>query len=173
MVVLGIRDGLASAHVAISKFISWVKRHFVWGIILGIIFFFGIWKEPVYTGTLTGGVIMGVVAVMRRKQMASRGIIIWCIIAIGLITWKPMIIHVISHGEVSVTLTKSPDERLGERLIYTDSGTFRVADVPLAGQFRASDVWGKFDRGKTCQIEYYGLRSGWFSLYPTVIDARC
>lgn len=56
--------------------------------------------------------------------------------------------------------------------IYTEGGekctTFGLADNFLAGNFNASDMYGKIQVGKTYSFKTVGIRNGFFSSFPEI-----
>lgn len=56
--------------------------------------------------------------------------------------------------------------------IYTDGGpectTFGLADNLFAGNFNASDMYGKIQVGKTYSFKTVGVRNGFFSSFPEI-----
>ena len=59
-----------------------------------------------------------------------------------------------------------------EYLIFTDAGTFKVADTLFFGNFKSSDVYGKIERGGTYKMRVVGWRVGFWSMYPNVIKVE-
>lgn len=64
-------------------------------------------------------------------------------------------------------------ERVNDRdssyyLVFTDKGTFRVADSLWVGRWNSSDLYGSIEPGHRYDIKAYGLRIPLFSSYPNI-----
>lgn len=57
-----------------------------------------------------------------------------------------------------------------EYLVYTDTGTFKLADSYVHWRFNTSDVYGKVKECTRYDITYYGYRFGFTSDYPNIIS---
>lgn len=106
---------------------------------------------------------------LREKRWPIK--LAWAFLILAII-WTPLWINLIANEKLTVTLTKTPDERTGRRLVYTNDETFEVKDVPFAFQFTSSDLWGKLDsKGSMFRVRVYGIRFGPSSTYRTIISA--
>lgn len=60
--------------------------------------------------------------------------------------------------------------------IYTEGGdqcsTFGLADNLLAGNWNASDMYGKIQVGKTYSFKTVGARNGFLSMFPEITKAE-
>ena len=58
-------------------------------------------------------------------------------------------------------------------LIFTESETFENTDTILALKFDSSDVYGKLEPGKTCDLVVTGFRIPFMSAYRNILSANC
>lgn len=55
-------------------------------------------------------------------------------------------------------------------LVFTDQGTFRLADALTLGRFNSSDLYGQIRVCHRYELEHYGWRNGFTSTYPNIAD---
>lgn len=58
-----------------------------------------------------------------------------------------------------------------EMRVYTDCGTFVIDDNFVAG-FNSADRYAQLTPGKRYEIESGGYRSGFWSMFPSILDAK-
>ena len=54
--------------------------------------------------------------------------------------------------------------------MFTDKGTLKLEDDFFRGNFESSDVYGKLKIDSTYTIKTSGIRIGFFSMYPNIIN---
>ncbi len=146
-----------------------LTHHWRWLLPVVLVLGLGLW---VFFWYLLPVVLAGLVMLVALALGARRWALVAGLVMIGFLVWKPALILIFSRTE-EVVITREPDERRGQRLVYTDKGTYKVKDVPLLFQFSSSDMWGMFTRGRECTISSYGIRLGLLSRYPTIYRAKC
>ena len=55
-------------------------------------------------------------------------------------------------------------------LVYTDNGTFKVADTYVFFRFNSADTYGKIMPGQTYKAKVAGWRVPLFSMYKNIIE---
>lgn len=55
-----------------------------------------------------------------------------------------------------------------EYLIFTEAGTFKLTDSIFAGRWSSSDAYGRVKRCHRYEIDSYGWRLPFFSVYPNI-----
>lgn len=75
----------------------------------------------------------------------------------------------------AVTVTVEEKERIqdGESskyLIFTDKGVFENTDTLLRWKFNSSDVYSALKVGKEYDVDVYGWRVPFFSVYPNIVS---
>jgi len=104
-------------------------------------------------------------------------------ILIGVLVFSFVVIFQISRfsNKKSVTSKVEDKERIVKTsdgrtesyyLIFTDSGTFKLEDELLHGNFNSSDWYGKIKRDSTYTFTVIGFRIGLFSEYPNIVDIK-
>lgn len=83
-------------------------------------------------------------------------------------TWPHLI-----RGESDVLVNKTEQRCEGQKtcqyLVFTDKGVFRNADSKLLElKWNSSDLYGELVAGRRFRISYYGVRFGFFSMYPNI-----
>jgi hypothetical protein len=63
-------------------------------------------------------------------------------------------------------------EQGSEARVYTDCGTFIVADSLTRGTFTSADTFGAIEEGKTYRLTYHGWRNGLLSMFPNITEAK-
>jgi translation elongation factor P/translation initiation factor 5A len=58
-------------------------------------------------------------------------------------------------------------------LVFTDRETFENVDSILALKFNSSDVYGRINKGATCDFVVTGFRVPLFSMYRNILRANC
>uniref|UniRef100_A0AAU6W4A6 Uncharacterized protein n=1 Tax=Pseudomonas phage Cygsa01 TaxID=3138529 RepID=A0AAU6W4A6_9VIRU len=77
------------------------------------------------------------------------------------------------RGEADVLINKT-EQRCEEGtkckyLVFTDQGVFKNTDSKLLEfKWNSSDLYGELVAGKRFHIRYYGVRFGFFSMYPNI-----
>lgn len=89
-----------------------------------------------------------------------------------------------TEGSTQITVTDK------ERIVETDGETttskylvfgrdahnntqvFENTDSLLRGKFNSSTIQGQLVQGCTYEVDHFGWRSGFFSMYPNIYDAR-
>ncbi|QGJ92459.1 hypothetical protein SEA_WYATT2_55 [Mycobacterium phage Wyatt2] len=56
--------------------------------------------------------------------------------------------------------------------ISTSCGAFDVEDALEVGHFNSYDLWAKLEEGKTYDLKVGGIRNGFFSMFPTVLEVK-
>lgn len=54
-------------------------------------------------------------------------------------------------------------------LVFTDKGVFENVDSHLELKWNSSDLYGELVVGQKFRIDYYGVRFGFFSMYPNIV----
>lgn len=77
-----------------------------------------------------------------------------------------------------VTATITDKERIVTRedsyyLIFTDDEVFRNSDSLLELKFNSSDIQGAAKVGSTCQMNVYGFRVSFLSMYRNITEIHC
>lgn len=58
-------------------------------------------------------------------------------------------------------------------LVFTDKGVFRNTDSKLLEfKWNSSDLYGDLVAGQRYTIRYYGVRFGFFSMYPNIVAVK-
>lgn len=55
--------------------------------------------------------------------------------------------------------------------VYTDCGVFSVEDRMFLGKFNSADTYAAIEVGKTYLITSVGVRNGFFSMFPNIVEA--
>lgn len=55
-------------------------------------------------------------------------------------------------------------------LVFTDEGTFKLADSLAFGRFNSSDIYGRIKEGRTYEFAVAGWRLPIFSQYPNIVS---
>lgn len=81
-----------------------------------------------------------------------------------------------ARGSAVVTINDKESVNRGESghqyRVYTDKGTFRIADSLLEGKFASADLYGSLKEGERYRIEYYGWRMPLVSAMPNIVKAE-
>ncbi|WP_124712992.1 hypothetical protein [Mycolicibacterium nivoides] len=56
--------------------------------------------------------------------------------------------------------------------ISTTCGAFDVEDAIEVGHMNSYDLWAKLEEGKSYDLKVGGLRNGFFSMFPTVLEVK-
>jgi hypothetical protein len=77
------------------------------------------------------------------------------------------------RGEADVVVNKTEQrcekETACKYLVFTDQGVFKNTDSKLLEfKWNSSDLYGELLAGKRYHIRYYGIRFGFFSMYPNI-----
>ncbi|QOC56719.1 hypothetical protein SEA_TYSON_54 [Mycobacterium phage Tyson] len=77
------------------------------------------------------------------------------------VTSKDMLYDSDSEGKITRT-----------KRISTSCGAFNVEDALSVGHFNSYDLWAKLQEGKTYDLKVGGIRNGFFSMFPTVLEVK-
>ena len=75
----------------------------------------------------------------------------------------------------TIEVTIQDKERINTKedsyyLVFTDKGTLKLEDDFFRGNFESSDMYGKLKIDSTYIIKTSGIRIGFFSMYPNIIN---
>ncbi len=57
-------------------------------------------------------------------------------------------------------------------LVYTSETTYEIEDSIIKKRFNSSDVYGAIEIGETYEFTICGVRSGFWSMYPNILDFK-
>ena len=104
--------------------------------------------------------------------------IITIIVILGLILFYP-IMYYSSSSTVEFTVeskeritTGSGESISSKYMVYTDKGVFQCSDSWLFFKFNSSDVYAKFEEGKTYKVKVAGWRAPFLSWYKNIISIK-
>lgn len=123
-------------------------------------------------------------AIRRRNKRVTLYWVLTVLAVVALFAAIPACGHIMKGTEHTVRATVSDKERVcnssgnhGQKcqyLIYTDHGTFKLADSHLIGVFwrtNSSDLYGAIKRDTTYDFKLIGFRFGLTSTYPNIEKA--
>jgi len=103
--------------------------------------------------------------------MVVSGFLILCSYHVARFSNKKTITTKVSDKE-RITKTYEDGRIESYYLIFTDSGTFKLEDELLYGNFNSSDLYGRIRRDSTYQFTVIGFRVGIISEYPNIIEVK-
>lgn len=56
--------------------------------------------------------------------------------------------------------------------VWTDCGVFVIEDSFVHGTWNSADLYGRIEKGHTYELETYGPRNGFFSLFPNIVSIQ-
>ncbi|MFA5376067.1 MAG: hypothetical protein WC455_10010 [Dehalococcoidia bacterium] len=74
----------------------------------------------------------------------------------------------------TVTITVTDKERVvdsgdSKYLVFTETEVFENTDCLALGKFNSSDVYGQLEIGETYQVQVYGWRIPFLSMYRNIV----
>ncbi len=119
----------------------------------------------------------------QKKQRQEKWVvgIFWvtgaCVIAILIFGFYKAYFETETMVDVTVQKTERVSYGSGDNiqhmyLVYTDHGTFKCTDSLVYGKFNSSDVYGSLQQGHRYRMRVVGWRSGFFTMYPNIIEAH-
>lgn len=64
------------------------------------------------------------------------------------------------------------DKGVQQRLYTTECGVMEVGDSLFDGHFDSADTWAGIEEGHTYRMKTRGVRVGFFSMFPNVVEAE-
>ncbi len=77
-----------------------------------------------------------------------------------------------TESTTTVQVEKAERIETGRYLVYTDQGTFSIANSWTYFRFDGSDVYGALEAGETYEITSYWFRVPFFNWYENIIDVQ-
>lgn len=108
---------------------------------------------------------------IRRRTIAAAAA---ALIALGTLTGCAAANPVDKDATTNCTVndkTAARKDATTEYRVYTSCGVFSVSDDPFLGQWNSADTYGSIQVGKTYNLEAYGWRNGFFSIFPNIKKA--
>lgn len=94
------------------------------------------------------------------------------VLVLALFSW-PHLIRNTADVLVNKTEQRCEGESACQYLVFTDKGVFRNTDSKLLEfKWNSSDLYGELVPGQRFTIRYYGVRFGFFSMYPNIVAVK-
>lgn len=68
--------------------------------------------------------------------------------------------------------TKGDTSTTRKNRVSTSCGSYAVDDAWEAGSFNSWDLWARLEQGKKYDIKTGGYRSGFFGMFPVVLEVK-
>ncbi|MEO8691334.1 MAG: hypothetical protein ABI397_00950, partial [Candidatus Saccharimonas sp.] len=104
-------------------------------------------------------------------RVRSTVIAISVVIAIGLTGANYLTVYKNDHWATCHVTDKDRGGDSGSYRVYTnDCGQLSVQDSVLRDKYNSADIWQKIPKEGTIQVRVVGVRIGFFSQFPNIID---